>query len=89
MVFKMQSTRTYKSCGAGSTREEEYKNLSLNILPGGGNLLKDCLKETELVYRCQCGDTTSHQCMSFVNLPAGVAPKVLHLYSDVPAQKDP
>ncbi len=35
------------SCGSRSTREEEYTNLSLNLLPGGGtveDLLEDYLK---------------------------------------------
>ncbi|KAI4788218.1 hypothetical protein KUCAC02_035996 [Chaenocephalus aceratus] len=29
LVFRMQNTRTCRSCGAGSTREEDYTNLSV------------------------------------------------------------
>ncbi len=79
MLFKMQSTRTCRSCGAGSTREEEYTNLSLNLSPGGGTveqLLEDYLKETEVEFQCHCGGTTSRQRISFANLPKVL---VLHL----------
>ncbi|KAI3368751.1 hypothetical protein L3Q82_025740, partial [Scortum barcoo] len=34
MVFKMNNTRTCKSCSAESTREEEFTNLSLDLIPG-------------------------------------------------------
>ncbi|XP_035847886.1 ubiquitin carboxyl-terminal hydrolase 37-like [Sander lucioperca] len=38
MVFKMVNTRTCKRCGVGSSREEEFTNLSLDLVPGGGTV---------------------------------------------------
>ncbi|XP_034754988.1 ubiquitin carboxyl-terminal hydrolase 37-like [Etheostoma cragini] len=38
MVFKMVNTRTCKRCGVGSSREEEFTNLSLDLVPGGGTM---------------------------------------------------
>ncbi|KAE8301090.1 hypothetical protein D5F01_LYC01246 [Larimichthys crocea] len=72
LVFKMQKTKTCKGCGAVSITEEEFTNLSLDLIPGGGTveeMLRCYLKETELDYNCECGATTSCQRLSFVNLP--------------------
>ncbi|XP_044073895.1 ubiquitin carboxyl-terminal hydrolase 37-like isoform X2 [Siniperca chuatsi] len=78
LVFKMQNTRTCKRCSAGSTREEEFTNLSLDLVPGGTveQMLQDYLMETQLEYKCVCGATTSGQRSSFVTLPRVL---VLHL----------
>ncbi|XP_018529131.1 ubiquitin carboxyl-terminal hydrolase 37 [Lates calcarifer] len=72
LVFKMQNTRTCKSCGAGSSREEDFTCLSLDLPPGGATverLLENYLMEEELEYRCNCGATTSGQRSSFTTLP--------------------
>ncbi|XP_018549315.1 ubiquitin carboxyl-terminal hydrolase 37 isoform X2 [Lates calcarifer] len=79
LMFKMRNTRTCKSCGAGSTREEDFTNLSLDLPAGGGtveNMLDNYLMETELEYRCECGATKSGQRSSFATLPRVL---VLHL----------
>ncbi|XP_018516282.1 ubiquitin carboxyl-terminal hydrolase 37 isoform X2 [Lates calcarifer] len=79
LMFKMRNTRTCKSCGAGSTREEDFTNLSLDLPAGGGTvekMLDNYLMETELEYRCECGATKSGQCSSFATLPRVL---VLHL----------
>ncbi|XP_030297056.1 ubiquitin carboxyl-terminal hydrolase 37-like [Sparus aurata] len=79
MLFKMQNVRTCKRCGEGSIKEEEYTNLSLDLMPGKGSIdqmLANYLKETELEYRCKCGATMSRNRISFVNLPRVL---VLHL----------
>ncbi|KAK9541597.1 hypothetical protein VZT92_001629 [Zoarces viviparus] len=78
MVLKMVSTRTCKGCGLGSTREELFTTLSLDI-PGGrsvGQMLQDYLTEKEVEYNCECGTTTSGQLLSFLTLPRVL---VLHL----------
>ncbi|KAK2905822.1 hypothetical protein Q8A73_009765 [Channa argus] len=71
LVFKMQNTRTCKSCGFSSVIFEEFSNLSLNLLPGASvqEMLQDILTETELEYRCDCGANTSRQQHNFVTLP--------------------
>ncbi|XP_045925927.1 ubiquitin carboxyl-terminal hydrolase 37-like isoform X2 [Micropterus dolomieu] len=79
MVFKIQKTRTCKSCGVGSTKEEEFTNLSLDLVAEHGTveqMLQDYLMETELEYNCECGATKSGLCLSFVTLPRVL---VLHL----------
>ncbi|XP_036980858.1 ubiquitin carboxyl-terminal hydrolase 37-like [Acanthopagrus latus] len=79
MLFKMRNIRTCKRCGEGSTREEEYTCLSLDLIRGKGTIeqmLENYLKETELEYKCECGATKSRNRMSFVNLPRVL---VLHL----------
>ncbi|XP_071349293.1 ubiquitin carboxyl-terminal hydrolase 37-like isoform X2 [Trachinotus anak] len=79
LVFKMQNTRTCKSCGAESTREEEFTHLSLDLVPAHGTvqqMLEHYLIETELDFTCECGATTSGQRSSFINLPRVL---VLHL----------
>nr|XP_033935537.1 ubiquitin carboxyl-terminal hydrolase 29-like [Pseudochaenichthys georgianus] len=71
LVFRMQNTRTCRSCGAGSTREEDYTNLSLKLLPGAsvGDMLQSYLMETELDFRCDCGSHRSVQQPAFKTLP--------------------
>ncbi|KAI4792445.1 hypothetical protein KUCAC02_033378 [Chaenocephalus aceratus] len=71
LVFRMQNTRTCRSCGAGSTREEDYTNLSLKLLPGAsvGDMLQSYLMETELDFRCDCGSHRSVQQPAFQTLP--------------------
>ncbi|TNN71807.1 Ubiquitin carboxyl-terminal hydrolase 37 [Liparis tanakae] len=79
VVFKMVNTRTCKGCGVGSTREEQFTNLSLDVIPGCGSveqMLQDYLMETKLEYNCECGATTSSQRLSFLTLPRVL---VLHL----------
>ncbi|XP_038556171.1 ubiquitin carboxyl-terminal hydrolase 37-like [Micropterus salmoides] len=66
------------SCGARSTREEDFTNLSLNLVPGGSilEMLQDYLKETELDFRCDCGSSTSSLQYTFATLPKVL---ILHL----------
>ncbi|XP_033949410.2 uncharacterized protein [Pseudochaenichthys georgianus] len=67
----MQNTRTCRSCGAGSTGEEDYTNLSLKLLPGAsvGDMLQSYLMETKLDFRCDCGSNRSVQQPAFKTLP--------------------
>ncbi|XP_034538109.1 ubiquitin carboxyl-terminal hydrolase 37-like [Notolabrus celidotus] len=77
--FTMENTRTCKSCGVGSTRQEKYTDLSLDIALGGGtveDMLEDYLKETDLEYRCECGANMSGQRSSLATMPKAL---VLHL----------
>ncbi|XP_034535470.1 ubiquitin carboxyl-terminal hydrolase 37-like [Notolabrus celidotus] len=77
--FTMENTRTCKGCGVGSTRQEKYTDLSLDIALGGGtveDMLEDYLKETDLEYRCECGANMSGQRSSFATMPKAL---VLHL----------
>ncbi|XP_071330085.1 ubiquitin carboxyl-terminal hydrolase 37-like isoform X1 [Trachinotus anak] len=79
LVFKMLNTRKCKSCHAESSREEDFTNLSLHLVPGAETvqrLLECYLMETELEYTCECGATRSGQRSSFINLPRVL---VLHL----------
>nr|XP_033949528.1 ubiquitin carboxyl-terminal hydrolase 37-like [Pseudochaenichthys georgianus] len=71
LVFRMQNTRTCRSCGAGSTGEEDYTNLSLKLLPGAsvGDMLQSYLMETKLDFRCDCGSNRSVQQPAFKTLP--------------------
>ncbi|XP_028430299.1 ubiquitin carboxyl-terminal hydrolase 46-like [Perca flavescens] len=71
LVFKMKNTRTCKSCDAQSIREEEFTNLSLDLVPGGSvqQMLKEYQMETELKYNCECGCNTSLQRSTFLTLP--------------------
>ncbi|XP_035535009.1 ubiquitin carboxyl-terminal hydrolase 37-like [Morone saxatilis] len=78
LVFRMEHTRTCKRCGLQSTRQEEFSNLSLDLVPGGSveDMLQDYVEETELEFRCECGGNTSGQRSAFVTLPRVL---VLHL----------
>ncbi|XP_026154404.1 uncharacterized protein LOC113125269 [Mastacembelus armatus] len=78
MAFQMLSTRTCKGCGIQSMREEEYINLSLDLVPGGSvsQCLQEYLKEEQLEYRCECGAEESSQQQSFLTLPNVL---ILHL----------
>ncbi|CAJ1057896.1 ubiquitin carboxyl-terminal hydrolase 37-like isoform X5 [Xyrichtys novacula] len=71
LVFKMQNTRKCKRCGSPSVREEEFLNLSLDLIPGGSvqQMLQEFEKETDIEFNCECGDTTSAQCSTFTTLP--------------------
>ncbi|KAK1903690.1 Ubiquitin carboxyl-terminal hydrolase 37, partial [Dissostichus eleginoides] len=71
LVFRMQNTRTCRTCGARSIREEDYTNLSLKLLPGAsvGDMLQGYLMETELDFRCDCGSNRSVQQPAFKTLP--------------------
>ncbi|XP_049418110.1 ubiquitin carboxyl-terminal hydrolase 37-like isoform X2 [Epinephelus fuscoguttatus] len=71
LVITMENTRTCKSCGAQSVRQEEFTNLSLDLLPGGSveEMLQEYLKETEVEFRCDCGGNTSSCRSSFLTLP--------------------
>ncbi|XP_067460627.1 ubiquitin carboxyl-terminal hydrolase 46-like isoform X3 [Thunnus thynnus] len=48
--FQMKNTRICKRCGARTTREEDFNNLSLDLVPGASvqQMLQDYLKETDL-----------------------------------------
>ncbi len=78
MMFKMQNTRTCRSCGHQSIRQEEFNNLSLDLIPGGSvqEMLLDYQKETELDYKCDCGCTKSSQRLTFLTMPRVL---ILHL----------
>ncbi|XP_039672041.1 ubiquitin carboxyl-terminal hydrolase 29-like [Perca fluviatilis] len=71
MVFKMENTRTCKSCGARSTKQEEFTNLPLDLVSGVSveELLQEYLKETELEFSCECGGKSSTYRSSFSTLP--------------------
>ncbi|XP_059189717.1 ubiquitin carboxyl-terminal hydrolase 37-like isoform X1 [Centropristis striata] len=71
LVFKMQNTRTCKRCGAQSIREEEFTNLSLDLLPGASVqvMIQNYQKETQLEFKCECGGKTSGQRSTFLTLP--------------------
>ncbi|XP_059186543.1 ubiquitin carboxyl-terminal hydrolase 29-like isoform X1 [Centropristis striata] len=71
ITFQMLSTRTCKGCGKQSMREEDYINLSLDLVHGGSvnQCLKDYLKLDQLEYRCECGAEQSTQRPSFLTLP--------------------
>ncbi|XP_018522530.1 ubiquitin carboxyl-terminal hydrolase 37 [Lates calcarifer] len=78
LVFRMENTRTCKRCGVHSTRQEEFTNLSLDLVPGGSvdDMLQNYLMETELEFRCECGGQTSGQRSTFATLPKVL---ILHL----------
>ncbi|KAL7385783.1 hypothetical protein ABVT39_000223 [Epinephelus coioides] len=71
LVITIENTRTCKSCGAQSVRQEESTNLSLDLLPGGSveEMLQEYLKETEVEFRCDCGRNKSSCRSSFLTLP--------------------
>ncbi|XP_078017043.1 ubiquitin carboxyl-terminal hydrolase 37-like [Epinephelus lanceolatus] len=71
LVITMENTRTCKSCGAQSVRQEEFTNLSLDLIPGGSveEMLQEYLKETEVEFRCDCGGNTSSCRSSLLTLP--------------------
>ncbi|XP_040920935.1 ubiquitin carboxyl-terminal hydrolase 37-like [Toxotes jaculatrix] len=78
LLFKMENTRTCKSCGAQSKHEEEFTNLSLDLVPRGSveEMLQEYQRETELEYTCTCGGKTSSYKSAFATLPRML---VLHL----------
>ncbi|XP_051263014.1 ubiquitin carboxyl-terminal hydrolase 37-like [Dicentrarchus labrax] len=71
IAFQMLSTRTCKGCGMQSMREEDYINLSLDLVPGGSvsEFLQEYLKQRHLDYRCECGAEESLQQSSFLTHP--------------------
>ncbi|CAJ1061769.1 ubiquitin carboxyl-terminal hydrolase 37-like isoform X2 [Xyrichtys novacula] len=71
LVFRMQNTRKCKSCGSASVREEEFLNLSLDLIPGGSvqQMLQEYEKATDVDFSCECGGKTSAQCSTFTTLP--------------------
>ncbi|XP_044232217.1 ubiquitin carboxyl-terminal hydrolase 37-like isoform X3 [Thunnus albacares] len=78
LVFKMENTRTCSRCGAQSKRQEEFTNLSLDLVSGGSvdKMLEEYQKETALEYWCECGGSESSQKSAFETLP-GVL--ILHI----------
>ncbi|KAL7386998.1 hypothetical protein ABVT39_016837 [Epinephelus coioides] len=68
LVITIENTRTCKSCGAQSVRQEESTNLSLDLLTGGSveEMLQEYLKETEVEFRCDCGRNKSSCRSSFL-----------------------
>ncbi|XP_006787461.1 ubiquitin carboxyl-terminal hydrolase 37-like isoform X2 [Neolamprologus brichardi] len=77
-IFKMENTRTCKSCGHQSSQQEEFTSLSLDLVPEGSviNMLETYLKEQKIEFRCDCGGTTSELKSSFDTLPRVL---ILHL----------
>ncbi|XP_008336221.1 ubiquitin carboxyl-terminal hydrolase 37-like [Cynoglossus semilaevis] len=71
IVFRMLNTRRCTGCGVTSAKEEEYINLSLDLVPGGtvSDCLEEYLKETQLEYKCECGGGMSMQQFVFSTLP--------------------
>ncbi|XP_075879255.1 ubiquitin carboxyl-terminal hydrolase 29-like [Nelusetta ayraudi] len=71
LVFKMDITRMCKSCDIRSLRQEEFTNLSLDLIPEATveQMLQLYLTETQLEYKCNCGGTESAQRFSFATLP--------------------
>ncbi|XP_044232218.1 ubiquitin carboxyl-terminal hydrolase 37-like isoform X4 [Thunnus albacares] len=78
LVFKMENTRTCSRCGAQSKRQEEFTNLSLDLVSGGSvdKMLEEYQKETALEYRCECGGSESRQRSAFETLPSVL---ILHI----------
>ncbi|XP_029912212.1 ubiquitin carboxyl-terminal hydrolase 37-like [Myripristis murdjan] len=78
LTFRMQSTRTCKGCGEKSLKEENFTNLSLDLVPAESveQSLQRYLVENQLEYRCECGADTSGQQWSFQTLPSVL---ILHL----------
>ncbi|XP_044232212.1 ubiquitin carboxyl-terminal hydrolase 37-like [Thunnus albacares] len=78
LVFKMENTRTCSRCGAQSRRQEEFTNLSLDLVPGGSveKMLEEYQKETALDYKCECGGSESSQKPAFETLPSVL---ILHI----------
>ncbi|XP_042245800.1 ubiquitin carboxyl-terminal hydrolase 37-like isoform X2 [Thunnus maccoyii] len=54
LVFKMENTRTCSRCGAQSKRQEEFTNLSLDLVSGGSvdKMLEEYQKDTKSVTAC-------------------------------------
>ncbi|XP_005740929.1 ubiquitin carboxyl-terminal hydrolase 37-like, partial [Pundamilia nyererei] len=77
-VFKMENMRTCKSCGHQSSHQEEFTNLSLDLVPEGSvkNMLETYLKEQKIEFLCDCGGMTSEVKPSFHTLPRVL---ILHL----------
>ncbi|CAB1437227.1 unnamed protein product [Pleuronectes platessa] len=71
LSFKMQNTRTCMRCGHSSRTEENFNNLSLNLVPQESvqDMLDNYLLETDTEYKCVCGGTNSTQQYSFKTLP--------------------
>ncbi|XP_067429152.1 tudor domain-containing 6 isoform X3 [Thunnus thynnus] len=78
LVFKMENTRTCSRCGAQSRRQEEFTNLSLDLVPGGSveKMLEEYQKKTALDYKCECGGSESSQKPAFETLPSVL---ILHI----------
>ncbi|CAB1418138.1 unnamed protein product [Pleuronectes platessa] len=72
LSFRMQNTRTCRSCGDSSGTEEMFNNLSLNLVPQDSvqDMLDRYLLETDTDYRCACGGTSSTQRYNFKTLPS-------------------
>ncbi|XP_019744269.1 ubiquitin carboxyl-terminal hydrolase 37-like isoform X2 [Hippocampus comes] len=71
-VFKMQNIRMCLRCNMTFSKEEEFTNLSLDLLPGCGTveeMLQNYLKKTQVEFQCECGSNTSLQNASFISLP--------------------
>ncbi|XP_067429173.1 ubiquitin carboxyl-terminal hydrolase 46-like [Thunnus thynnus] len=66
----MENTRTCSRCGAQSKRQDEFTNLSLDLVPGGSveKMLEEYQKETVLDYKCECGGSKSSQKPAFETL---------------------
>ncbi|XP_051905844.1 ubiquitin carboxyl-terminal hydrolase 37-like [Hippocampus zosterae] len=78
-VFKMQNIRMCLRCNMTFTKEEEFTNLSLDLLPGCGTveeMLQNYLKKTQVEFQCECGSNTSLQSASFISLPRVKYPKI-------------
>ncbi|KAL7373713.1 hypothetical protein ABVT39_013209 [Epinephelus coioides] len=68
---KKQHSSHQTSCGAQSVRQQEFTNLSLDLIPGGSveEMLQEYLNETEVEFRCDCGGNTSSCRSSLLTLP--------------------
>ncbi|XP_075890561.1 ubiquitin carboxyl-terminal hydrolase 37-like [Nelusetta ayraudi] len=71
LLFKMQTIRTCRSCGSQTKHTENFTHLSLDLVPRGSieDMLDMHLMETELNYKCDCGNHKSCQHSSFLSLP--------------------
>ncbi len=67
IVFWMIRTRTCKRCGLESIRQEDYMNLSLDLLHRCS--VSDYMQEYQLDNQCKCGGKKSLQQWSFLTLP--------------------
>ncbi|XP_048847593.1 ubiquitin carboxyl-terminal hydrolase 37-like isoform X4 [Brienomyrus brachyistius] len=79
LSFEMLCQRTCTSCGAQSSRMEEFTNLSLDVLPHSSveDLLKIYFKDSEVEFRCAtCRGSHAVLSWAFITLPRVL---VLHM----------
>nr|XP_023662028.1 ubiquitin carboxyl-terminal hydrolase 37-like [Paramormyrops kingsleyae] len=72
LSFQMLCQRTCTSCGAQSSRTEDFTSLSLDVLPhlSVEDLLKNYFKDSEVEFRCAtCRGSHAVLSWTFITLP--------------------